>query len=205
MSILEALGFRRGGPRTESGDTDTVRKIVRELESLAPERARYLAAFAFVLARVAHADLEVSEEETHRMEQILQALGHLPAEQARLAVSLAKAQYHVAGGTEGFLVTREFREIATREQCRELLDCLFAVSAADDSISGGRRGADPPDRERAGVQPERAFRDPRRLGRQARDPPRVPGSPIKVQRTDPGARRSPGYHCARRESAGVSR
>ena len=51
-------------------------------------------------------------------------------------MSLAKAQHQVEGGTESFLVTREFREIATREQCVELLDCLFAVSAADDSISG---------------------------------------------------------------------
>lgn len=136
MSILELLGFRRGGRRAESGDTETVRKIVRELESLAPEKARYLAAFAFVLARVAHADLDVSEAETRRMEQILQELGHLPAEQARLVVGLTAAQHHAAGGTEGFLVTRELKEIASREQCRELLDCLFAVSAADDSISG---------------------------------------------------------------------
>ncbi len=74
------------------------------------------------------------------MEQIVQATGHLPMEQARLAVRLAQSQYHVSGGTEGFLVTREFREIATREQCRELLDCLYAVSAADDSISGPEEG-----------------------------------------------------------------
>lgn len=141
MSILELLGFRRGGPRVQAaGDTETVRKIVGELESLPPETARYVAAFAFILARVAHADLEVSVEETLRMEQILQALGHLSAEQSRLAVELAKAQHHAAGGTESFLVTREFREIATREQCRELLDCLFAVSAADDSISGIEEG-----------------------------------------------------------------
>jgi tellurite resistance protein len=52
-----------------------------------------------------------------------------------LAVQIAKAQHRLAGGTESFLVTREFKEVATREQCRELLDCLFAVSAADDSIS----------------------------------------------------------------------
>jgi uncharacterized tellurite resistance protein B-like protein len=32
-------------------------------------------------------------------------------------------------------VTREFRDIATDEQRSELLDCLFAVSAADDTIS----------------------------------------------------------------------
>ena len=33
-------------------------------------------------------------------------------------------------------MTRELRDLATREQCLELLDCLFAVSAADESISG---------------------------------------------------------------------
>lgn len=137
MSILDFLGLRRGAPRREeTGDTETVRRIIRELESLDPERARYLAAFAFILARVAHADLEISEDETRRMEQILETQGHLPAEQAVLAVQIAKAQHRLAGGTESFLVTRELREIATKEQCRELLDCLFAVSAADDSISG---------------------------------------------------------------------
>jgi uncharacterized tellurite resistance protein B-like protein len=140
MSILELLGFRRGEPRAEAGETETVRKIVGELESLPAEIARYVAAFAFILARVAIADLDFSVEETGRMERILQDLGHLSAEEARLAVSLAKAQHNVAGGTESFLVTREFRQIATREQCRGLLDCLFAVSAADDSISGLEEG-----------------------------------------------------------------
>lgn len=135
MSILDLLGLRRGAAREETGDTETVRKIIRELESLPPERARYVAAFAFILARVANADLDISEEETRRMEQILQGLGNLPMEQAVLAVQIAKSQHRLAGGTESFLVTRELKEIATREQCRELLDCLFAVSAADDSIS----------------------------------------------------------------------
>jgi uncharacterized tellurite resistance protein B-like protein len=136
MSILDFFGIRRDGPRREeAGETETVRRIIRELESLEPERARFLAAFAFILARVAHADLDISREETSRMEQILQSQGHLPQEQAVLAVQIAKAQHRLAGGTESFLVTREFREIATKEQCRELLDCLFAVSAADDSIS----------------------------------------------------------------------
>lgn len=140
MSILELLGFHRGGPHQVAGDTETVRRIVGELESLPPEMARYIAAFAFILARVANADLEISAEETRRMEQILYRVGHLEAAQARLAVDLAKAQHQLAGGTESFLVTREFREIATREQCRELLDCLFAVSAADESISGVEEG-----------------------------------------------------------------
>jgi uncharacterized tellurite resistance protein B-like protein len=39
------------------------------------------------------------------------------------------------GGTENFLVTREFDRIATREQKLALVDCLFAVAAAEDGIS----------------------------------------------------------------------
>lgn len=135
MSILDFLGFRRADRPQASGDTDTVRRIVAELEALEPERARYLAAFAYILSRVAHADLEISARETAEMERILQDFGGLPENQAVLAVQIAKAQHRLAGGTENFLVTREFKEIATREQCLELLHCLFAVSAADDSIS----------------------------------------------------------------------
>jgi uncharacterized tellurite resistance protein B-like protein len=33
-------------------------------------------------------------------------------------------------------VTREFKEISGDVERRELLDCLFAVSAADDAITG---------------------------------------------------------------------
>ena len=52
-----------------------------------------------------------------------------------LVVEIAKGQARLFGGTENYLVTREFREIATAEQRLELLDCLFAVAAADGAIS----------------------------------------------------------------------
>src|SRR4028119_2081124 len=119
-----------------AGGGGTVRGIVGGLRAMPPEQARYVAAFAFILARVAHADLDISEDETRKMETVLREVGHLPEAQAVLAVEIAKRQSELAGGTENFLVTRELKEIATREQCRELLDCLFAVSAADESISG---------------------------------------------------------------------
>jgi uncharacterized tellurite resistance protein B-like protein len=122
--------------RDDAGDTETVRRIVSELDKLDAARARYLAAFAYVLSRVAAADQEVSEVETAKMVDILERLGHLPEAQAMLVVQIAKSQNRLFGGTENFLVTREFREIASDEQREELLDCLFAVSAADDAISG---------------------------------------------------------------------
>ncbi len=140
LSILKRLGLTSSSPveatATGAGDTETVRRIVAELEALPEERARYVAAFAYILSRVAHADREISPEETAEMERILREVGHLPEGQAVLAVQIAKSQNRLFGGTENFLVTREFKEISTVEQRRELLDCLFAVSAADDSISG---------------------------------------------------------------------
>ena len=135
MSILEWL--RAIGPTSanDRGDTDTVRRIAGELDKLDPSRARFLAAFAYVLSRVAGADQHISDVETAKMVELLQKLGHLPESQATLVIEIAKNQHRLFGGTENFLVTREFREIASDQERRELLDCVFAVSAADEAIT----------------------------------------------------------------------
>jgi uncharacterized tellurite resistance protein B-like protein len=127
---------RKAAEPAGTGDTDTVRRIVRELDRLDPLRARHLAAFAYVLSRVASADLHISEAETDKIVEIVTRVGHLPEEQAVLVVEIAKNQNRMFGGTENFLVTREFRDLASDAQRAELLDCLFAVSAADDAITG---------------------------------------------------------------------
>ena len=135
MSILEFLGWGKSNAAEESSaETETVRKIVDRLDHLPEDRARYVAAFAFMLSRVAHADLDISDEETRAMEQIVVDAG-LPEDQAIIVVQLAKTQSRLIGGTENYLVAKEFNRLATREQKLALLDCLFAVGAADESIS----------------------------------------------------------------------
>ena len=54
---------------TSAGDTATVRRIVAELEAMPPERARLVASAAYTLARAAHADLDISDEETAIIER----------------------------------------------------------------------------------------------------------------------------------------
>ncbi len=135
MSILDLLGLVRRRVDTAAADTDTVRRIVASLDRLPPDRARYVAAFAYVLARVAFADRSVSAEETRAMEDLVRQHGNLPEEQAVVVVQMAKSQNLLFGGTEDFLVTREFNEIATEEQKLTLLDCLFAVSASDELVT----------------------------------------------------------------------
>jgi uncharacterized tellurite resistance protein B-like protein len=137
MSFWKFLGVKpsKQPEQADATNTSTVRRIVDELEALEDDKARYVAAFAYILSRVANADLEISDVETRAMEQLVQRHGNLPAEQAILVVQIAKSQSRLLGVTEDYLVTREFKPISTEAQRRELLDCLFAVSAADDSIS----------------------------------------------------------------------
>jgi uncharacterized tellurite resistance protein B-like protein len=120
---------------TTPNDAETIRAIARRLDELPPERARFVAAFAFVLSRVAHADLEISEVEIRRMEELVGEVGGLPADLAALVVQIAKGQQVLFGGTENFLVTSQFADLASREDKERLLHGLFAVSAADRDIT----------------------------------------------------------------------
>jgi uncharacterized tellurite resistance protein B-like protein len=137
MSVWKMLGFEKHQALADaaSPETETVRKIVDALDGMEPAQARYIAAFAYLLSRVAQADRNISPEETRAMERIVMDRGKLPEAQAILVAQMAKTQNRLFGGTENFLVTQEFNEIAMREQKLALLHCLYSVAAADQSIS----------------------------------------------------------------------
>jgi uncharacterized tellurite resistance protein B-like protein len=136
MSFLEIFGFgKKEGEESSSLQTGVVRKIVESLDRMDPQQAKYVAAFAYLLGRLANSDLDISQEETLTMERLVVEVGGLPEEQAMLVVQMAKSHAKLFGGTENFLVTREFSRMASHEQKLDLIRCLFAVAAADLSIS----------------------------------------------------------------------
>jgi uncharacterized tellurite resistance protein B-like protein len=137
MSILKFLGLEseQQDRTSKAGETETVRKIVQKLDNLPEDQARYIAAFAYLLSRAARADLNVTADETAVMERIVTKEGGLPEELAPIVVQMAKTQNQLFGSTENYLVTREFERIATHEQKLALLECLFAVTAADSNIT----------------------------------------------------------------------
>ena len=112
-----------------------LRETLDALDNLEPERARFLAAFAYLLGRVANADQHVSPEETQAMEALVREHGRLSQDQAMLVVQLAKTSNLLFGGTANFLVAREFSALASYEQKLALMRCLFALAATDRSIS----------------------------------------------------------------------
>jgi uncharacterized tellurite resistance protein B-like protein len=122
-------------PTDPSGDTATVRRIVAKLEAMPPQQARLLASAGYILARAANADLDISDDETTAMEDALQRTGALDEARAVLIVEMAKLQAKTVGGTEDFVVTREFKSISTPEQRLNLARAAFVVGAVNGSIS----------------------------------------------------------------------
>jgi uncharacterized tellurite resistance protein B-like protein len=122
------------GPTT-AGDTATVRRIVAKLEAMPPEQARLLAAAAYTLARAANADLEISEDETTAIERELQEGEHIDEPTAVMVTEMAKLQAKTVGGTEDYVVTREFKSISTPELRLRVMRACFAIAAANGSIS----------------------------------------------------------------------
>jgi uncharacterized tellurite resistance protein B-like protein len=117
-----------------------LRETIEALDHLEPDRARFLAAFAYILGRVAHADQHVSPEETQAMEALLREHGELTQDQAAVVVQLAKTSNLLFGGTASFLVAREYSAMATYEQKLALMRCLFGLSATDEAISTSEEG-----------------------------------------------------------------
>ncbi|MFL5779303.1 MAG: TerB family tellurite resistance protein [Chloroflexota bacterium] len=122
-------------PPVDPNETATVRRIVTRLEALPPERARLVASAAYTLARAANADMDISDEETALMERMLQDNGALDEPTAIVVVEMAKLQARTVGGTEDYVVTRQFRQLATEQERLNVLRACFAIEAVNGEIS----------------------------------------------------------------------
>ena len=120
---------------TNKSDTESIRRIAGELDALPVEERRYIAGFAYVLARAAHADLDISRAEMDFMEKAVIDVGRVRSAQAVLVVEMARNMAELYGATDDYVVTRAFAENSTREQRENLLRTAFAVGAADDTIT----------------------------------------------------------------------
>jgi len=134
MQLLRRLRDLIGEDASGAAETGALDAIEERLGHLEPENARYVSAFAFVLARVAYADLEITATEIAEIRRRVGALASLSEEEAAIVADLARTLTKQVGGTQNYPVTREFRSVSTRAQRLALLECLFAVAAADGSI-----------------------------------------------------------------------
>lgn len=127
--VFKWLGL--DGPSNEPEVLDTIASALAHLDE---RRARYLSAFAYLLGRVALADHAVTPAERESMLAFVAKEGALSDDEAAAVVKLAVDEFRRLGGTHNLIVAREFAALATTDERLALLRCLFAVSAADDSV-----------------------------------------------------------------------
>ena len=133
--IHDFLGLKRDS-KSATQDPRAIAAIRTRLADIPETEARLLAAFSYVLARVAYADLQVDEQETTAMTQLVSDHMALGADQASLVVEMATTQASALGGTQDFVVTKLLGELASPELKAKILECLLSVAAADDIIVG---------------------------------------------------------------------
>ena len=133
MKALIRSWFAADDPSAD--ERGALRDLLDALDRLEPDYAQYLAQFAYLLGRVAHADQHVAPEEIQTMEALVKHEGNLPQDLAVLVVGFARTSNRMFGGTDNFIVARDFAVHATSEQRLGLLRCLFAVSVSEGNIS----------------------------------------------------------------------
>jgi len=129
------LATSHPGRQVQGPVSEAVERIAERLQGLDPERARFVAAFAMVLGRAAHADLEVSTVERDAIADLLAANGAMSRDQAELVADMVAHHHELGGVAEDYLATRELKRVANRAELEAALHAVFAVCAADDSIT----------------------------------------------------------------------
>lgn len=134
MSLLRFLGLG-GDTAGRQAEPASLTELGARLESMEPAEARLAAAFAYLLARVASADLRNEESEEAAIADRLTTFGGLAPETAAVLARAAIRITETHGGTDDHLVARAFRDMTEEDERLRLLRCLYAVAAADETIT----------------------------------------------------------------------
>lgn len=131
--LLTTLGLESDGP--PPGANTFLYRLQDELRRLGPDRLEYLAGFAGQLARVAHADDDISASEASLIAGQLSEHAHLSAAEADVVVDLLRHEFGVLRSIQHHVLNRAVNAHASQTEKETLIDCLYAVAAADRLVS----------------------------------------------------------------------
>lgn len=110
-------------------------RLHAQLARLGGERLDYLAGLAGQLARVANAEGGISPAEAEAISAQLGAQGRLSHADAAVVVDLLRHELEVLRSAEPHLFNRAINDCASESEKQVVVDCLYAVAAADHLVS----------------------------------------------------------------------
>ena len=159
MSAAETPQPRGAVDRSNRSSAPSVRRAVRDLRALDADTAEYLNALAFVLMRVAEADLTVCDDETRCMEEILVEHAGISADQAVLVVEIARHRCRIADCGTSYGVSKGLRPTIDPRRESLLASFLSAVAGADGEMLPEEKKAISQISAELGLDPSRALCD----------------------------------------------
>ena len=118
-------------PSSSDSSESSLDRLEEVLAKLPLERAQFLASVALALGQVAYADMEVSEKEKKQMLYILEEEMKLSSEQAQLVVNIIIERV-LFNNLDSYRVWETLNRLASLEEKKKLLRCLFELAAEDD-------------------------------------------------------------------------
>ncbi|MBN2431712.1 MAG: TerB family tellurite resistance protein [Acidobacteria bacterium] len=136
MNLFEILGLSSRLDRTDDLERGSLYEQLENCLSGLPENEiRFVAGLAGLLGRVALADMKLETEEIEEIRRILREESSLTTEQVERVLRLIELHADEYFGAENVYYTRLINQAATKIQKLEVLHAVFAVAAANGSIS----------------------------------------------------------------------
>ncbi|MCP4200112.1 MAG: TerB family tellurite resistance protein [Proteobacteria bacterium] len=105
------------------------------LQDFAENDIKYVTGFAGLLGKVAYADMEMSDDEVAKMQSILSSTLRLRDSQVGLIVKMLQNHSVQLCSLEDYRYVRMINKVCDKEQKMELIEAMFAVASADESVS----------------------------------------------------------------------
>jgi uncharacterized tellurite resistance protein B-like protein len=105
------------------------------LQDVAENDIKYVTGFSGLLGKVAYADMEISEDEVAKMQSVLSSTLLLKDAQVGSIIEMLQKHSVQLCSIEDYRYVRMINEVCDNEQKMELIEAMFAVAAADETVS----------------------------------------------------------------------
>ncbi len=135
MNLWKIFGIEKDG-RSDDQELGRLFSGIDELlHDSADDEIKYVTGFAGLLGKVAYADMEISDDELTRMGAVLATTLSLRESQVKAIVDMLQKHSVQLFSIEDYRYVRMINQACDKAQKIELIEAMFAVASADESVS----------------------------------------------------------------------
>jgi uncharacterized tellurite resistance protein B-like protein len=136
MNLMKIFGMGKGAQKPDSDLGRLFNGIETILAGATDSEVKWVTAYAGLLGKVAYADMDVSQEEIKRIGKVLTHVLHLSSVDAERILEIMQQHHAELYSIEDYIYVRLINEACGKDEKLALVEAMFTVAAADESVSG---------------------------------------------------------------------